>query len=446
MTLSFSAPVQLDVPPAAKSVRWASQSPFDRSEIWLSKDEHDTGTSVNGDVYFQRRVDGTWLDEETIYSGLQYATPESIMAVDPSGRVMILYRDRNTNQIKTAWRNPNTRIWLTETLQSSTTVVSRIMGLEARMEGGFVACVMVTGAGEAEEDAHPHLWEWDPEAESWGSVIELPSIVPDAGSNVTAFGCSIGINRADKVYHIIASISVVSPYKYELYHMMHDPVSRVTTAWDKLLTTAYPTQLYDAQVQGGYTSGVVHVVTVRNIESDPTNSRVLHWYRTEGGAWATQVVVNQYTLRSAAQPTIHVDTNDDCYVVFTEYDGSKMAVYVNRRDGQNGVWDGPVKVAQSTSASSNAWDYTYTTSVDPYWPGIVRPPLGRPLTTLGVMWGSRYSAFSWAVYYAEAEIRAANDEDLAFQDGSGGFIANHDVRMFDGVIGGGWSKWKGKDV
>lgn len=444
MALTFGTPTQIPQPPQSRMGRWGNQNPANPAEYWLHKDEWVTVSGSNGPLYFQRRdVSGTWLTEETVFGGLQVARPRALMEVDAAARAMILYRDNDAapDVIRAAWRNPATAIWTVTTLQDATFAQNEPYGLQPLPGGGFVAVVMMSGSGEGKRP-HPHLWEWNPLTESWSAALELPEL--DAGASLVSKGVTLGVNPVDGFYHLAAVVSYGAPFQYKTYHAIHDPVARTTTAWALVNNPAFPIHNYDSLILGSPVDpGAAHLIYTRNNEGDGTNSWIqyLHYYE---GLWHGPTAVSTPGLVAGAQANMIVDVNDDVYVCYSEWDGSKMAVFARRRLASNGQWEDAVKVGTSTLGSANGWDYN--TQSDPYWPGFIRPPYGRPIQTLPVVWGSQFQTFQNELWISEAVVRDEGDDDFDFQEGEGGKIYNDNVRVFDGVVGGSWSKWRGKDV
>jgi len=154
--------------------------------------------------------------------------------------------------------------------------------------------------------------------------------------------------------------------------------------------------------------------------------------------WKAGVQLSNATNQGAHFPELFCDTDGTLYCVWHERDAgaNKQAVWVRQRAPLSTTWTASQKVADSILETSAA------STVDAYYPGIVRAPRNVPLKYLCITWGDNAAVATHHVYINCALVR--DEEDEEFKPGEGGIILNQEVRMLDLNVLGPWALWQGK--
>ncbi len=378
---------------------------------------------------------GVWGADETLHTGLPgWVRPEAKMAVDPSGRAMIVYNDRPSapDEFRSQVRDPTSGIWTEQVIDPSAFRVSNPLFVFAKPTGGFVAGWISTSG-----DPHVHFHDWDPATGLRSIATELDPILPPPGA-VTSQGVAGAVNPIDGIYHFLATMRItVAGNVFRLWHQTYDPATGIATPLVQVTDEDFPYHTYDQRIVASQTDpGVMYATYTRNRENDGTDSNV-HFIKFASGVWSAPEDISAADLSAGSQCELMIDQNDDLYTIRTEYDGATMALFFRRRLASNGTFEADIKVDTSVTNEPNGWDQLRGT--DPWWPFFILPPMGKYIDKVTVIWGSETIIFQQELYISEAPLR---DEDVEIF----GLTTNHVVRMFDGVVGGSWHAWEGKDV
>lgn len=247
----------------------------------------------------------------------------------------------------------------------------------------------------------------------------------------------MAISPRDGQYHFIANYSHdLSPVQPQWYYIRYDPSTHTEIEWEKFPVLGFPLEAAQAKIAASYNFDGVAFVILWNFDATSQRDHEVVFWTNESGDWISFVISTR--PQGPCTPDIFVDTNDDIYVTWSEHTVSdnKRVVFVRRRLG--GTWEDEIRVAVTEQSSPNQ---NRSGTIDPEYTTIIRPHRDRPLLELCIVWGAEEVAVGpddTFIYQVCSQVRTTDSSTLS--------IRNLQTRRFDGVLGGAWASWTGKDV
>lgn len=436
MAVTFGTKVQLD-PNDRTLSRRAWQKPDARNYYHVLKIDE-----AEASLYMQIREVGVgWQTEtETITGGIDPISSGYDFIFTKNSERMIAWRDSN-GYVRTQFDGNDA---------STTSTQHTSSGLPGN--GASSLCLTSYGISGAllaftwdhNSDGTFDLYYriWDGVTRTWGTLTSLTR--PNYPSsqygvlNVRVLQSQVD----DRVHFFVAAREATSGSlaTWNLYHLDLDS----PTVWTRFGDSdpGWPSgRFHGFDAALSYTDSEEMFVVAADVESaTQSNANLRVFIRDDQGQWSDSTIHISATAGAHA-PQVEIDTNDDLYVVWREYNttDSFSAVYFRRRIALTGTWEDPVLVANSETLTTVA-----NLNDIPYSPTMIRSPIGQGIKEFCVVWGDRPADEPTETYvFVNCGDEPAPPGPPGEGFGPGDLAKLNVVYMLDFPAGGPWYKWKG---
>lgn len=423
--------------------KWAPvgwQRPDNRNLYYILKQSSDNLTLLEQ----IREVGVGWGAETTVVSGGVSNRPVYDFAFNKLSDRMLAWRD-TTGHVHTRFLGRAGEDVSTQHTSSGTTVAAKVSVCPVGPLDFIVAW-----AHDHDNDGTYDLFyrRWLGVTQTWDTAVN--ALRPNQPTSVAGVdGVKVMESQVNgQIHFVLTSRESYSGQlsTLNLYHMDLDHPTVFTRFGDADPGGTSPYSLlewFDAGLSYR-DEAVIFVVAADYQAGAPYKSNLRFYVRNDQSLWSESTIHLSATM-GPHTPQLEVNTNDDVYVIWREYDTgtSHNALYFRRRLNSTGAFETPILVADSISNTT-----TSLVLEDPDAPGIIRSPIGEGILEFCVTWGDDSTVTfgdDTYVYVTCADIGPGGDEGFDFGDND---LARLDtVYVYDEPAthsgGAPWAKWQG---